>query len=168
MPTGAAAAQAAQQGSRKKDNAEVDKGPGSVSGNLTADPDLRFTASGRAVSNLRVAYSERVRNPQTQEWEDSDPAFYDVTCWGQLAENTAEHLQRGDRVVAEGRWTETEWTDKDGVVRTKIVLTARDLGPSMLFRGARVQRPDRSGGHGGQDAAAGGQDSGQAANGGGQ
>jgi single-strand DNA-binding protein len=144
MATGAAAEQAAQRGTKKRDNADDDRGPGSVAGNLTDDPELRFTSSGRPVANLRVAYSERVLNKETGQWEDSDAAFYDLTCWGQLAENVAEHLQRGDRVVCEGRWTSTTWTDRDGQDHEKIVLTARDLGPSMLFRGARVERPDRS------------------------
>jgi len=143
MATGAAAAQAATKANRADVHKDDDRGPGSVAGNLTADPDLRFTASGRAVANLRVAASERKLNKATGEWEDGDTLFYDITAWGQLAENLCEHLQRGDRVVAEGRWTSNTFEDKDGQIQERVFLTARDCGPSLLFRGARIVRPDK-------------------------
>ncbi len=115
-----------------------DEGPGSLAGNLTKDPELHYTAGGRPVVSLRVAVSERVKNPKTGEWGDTDPEFFDVTAWGQQAENCAEYLAKGYRIVAEGRWESQTWTDDDGDVQERVVFVARDLGPSMLFKGARV------------------------------
>lgn len=142
MATGAAAEQAAQRQQQTKQDAPEDKGPGSVAGNLTADPELRYTNNGRPVCNLRVASSERVRNPKTDKWEDGPAAFYDIQCWGNLAENVAEYMAKGYRIVAEGRWMETSWEDKEQKIQTKMYLSARDLGPSMMFRGARVIAPE--------------------------
>ena len=147
MPTGAAAAQAARKQPKRDDKSNQDKGPGSLAGNLTRDPELRYTESGRPVCNLGVACSERVRNADTGAWEDGETAFYEVQAWGNLAENAAEHLSRGDRIVAEGRWTESTWTDKKGQEQQKVVLTARDLGPSMMFRGARPEPKKGQGGN---------------------
>lgn len=143
MPTGEAAEQAAQRNQDSQPNHDEDRGPGSIAGNLCADPDLRFTANGRAVANLRVAVSERIRDDRTGEWKDGPTAFYDITCWGTLAENVCEVLQRGDRIVAEGRWSARRWLDKEDVQQERVYLTAKDLGPSMLFRCARPVRPER-------------------------
>lgn len=144
MPTGAAAQQAAskQQSSPGRDS--MDKGPGSLAGNLTRDPELRYTPNGKAVVSLGVACSERVKDSKTGEWKDGDVAFYEVQAWGNLAENICEGLQKGDRIVAEGRWTEQSWKDKDDTLKSKVVLTARDLGPSGMFKGFTVKRPERS------------------------
>lgn len=142
MATGAAASQAAQQEARKQQQANEDKGPGSVSGNLTKDPELRYTQTGRAVCNLRVASSERVRNEKTGQWEDGPTAFFDVQCWGNLAENVTEHLAKADRIVAEGRWMQTTYEDGEGKPQQRVYLQARDLGPSMIFRGARPVRKE--------------------------
>lgn len=114
-----------------------------MAGNLVADPELRYTPNGRAVSTIRLAVSERVKDDRTGEWKDGPTAFYNVITWGNLAENVCEVLVKGDRVVAEGRWTERNWTDKDGNEQTLVELTARDLGPSMMFRCARPVRPGR-------------------------
>lgn len=141
MPTGQAAEQAAQTKTETQPHPDDDRGPGSVSGNLTKDPDLRWTNGGTAVANLRVASSERVKNTKTGQWEDGPTAFYDVTVWGRLAENTCEVLQKGDRIVAEGRWISNTWEDGEGTIQERIILRARDLGPSMIFRTAR---PDRA------------------------
>lgn len=143
MPTGQAAGQAAQKKERTPDNQPVDKGPGSVAGNLTADPDLKFTPSGRAVTTARVAVSERVKDDRTGEWKDGETSYYNVICWGNLAENMCEFTRKGDRVVAEGRWTERSWTTNEGEDKTITELVARDCGPSMMFRGARPVRPQR-------------------------
>lgn len=140
MATGAAADQAAQRQEPKQQNTSEDRGPGSVAGNLTRDPELRYTSNGRPVCNLRIASSERVKNGKTGQWEDGPAAFYDVQAWGNLAENICEHLQRGDRVVSEGRWMSTTWEDKEGNQQERVYLQARDLGPSMMFKGARVER----------------------------
>ena len=139
MPTGAAAEQAAQKKTSSNGEKHEDKGPGSLAGNLTRDPELRYTNSGRPVTNLGVAYSERVRDPKTDTWQDGPVTFYEIQAWGNLAENCTEFLNKGDRIVAEGRWTAQTWTDKEGQEQEKIVLTARDLGPSMMFRGARPE-----------------------------
>lgn len=120
-----------------------DLGPGSLAGNLTADPELRYTPSGRAVARLRVAVTERKQNQKTQEWEDGPTRFFDVTAWGQLAEHAVEHLARGNRIVAEGQWESRSWEDDKGIVQEAIGLVARDLGPSMLFKGARIIEAER-------------------------
>jgi len=142
MATGAAANEASQTDTSKLAAQPTDKGPGSVSGNLTKDPELRYTGTGRPVCNLRLATSERVRNAKSGNWEDGPTVFYDVQCWGNLAENVTEHLARGDRVVAEGRWMESEYTNDQAVTVTRTYLQARDLGPSMIFRGARPVRKE--------------------------
>lgn len=139
MPTGQAAEQAAQQQSAPQPHKDDDRGPGSLAGNLTADPELRYTASGTPVSNLRVAVSERIQDANTGEWADGPTTFFDVQCWGRLAENVVNSLERGVRIVAEGRWVSNTWEDKEGTVHERVVLRARDLGPSMAFRGARLE-----------------------------
>lgn len=133
---------ASRQGRQGRERA--DRGAGAVSGNLTRDPELRYTPSGKAVVSMRVASSERVRNEHTGEWEDGQTTFYDVTAWGQLAENCSEHLSKGMRIVADGRWEEQTWEAADGEERAKVVLVARDAGPSMAFFGARVLRSERA------------------------
>ena len=143
MPTGQAAEQAAHRKGSDPGPTDTDKGPGSLAGNLTKDVDLRYTPTGRPVVSMRVAVSERVRDQRTGEWSDGPAAYFDVTAWGTLAENCAEVLQRGDRIVAEGRWTANRWTDKEGQDQERIVLTAQDIGPSMKFRCARPVRADR-------------------------
>lgn len=140
MATGAAAQQAGQRKEPTDRKAPEDKGPGSVAGNLTKDPELRYTANGRPVCNLRIASSERVLNASSGKWEDGPTVFYNVQAWGNLAENITEHLSRGDRVVAEGRWMESSYENKEQVIETNTYLYARDLGPSMMFRGARPVR----------------------------
>lgn len=145
MATGQAAEQAAQHQEQDGRQQPVDKGPGSVAGNLTHDPELRYTPNGRAVSTVRIATSERVKDDRTGQWKDGPVAYYNVITWGNLAENVCEVLEKGDRVVAEGRWTERFWTDKDGGEQSTVELTARDLGPSMMFRCARPVRPQRKG-----------------------
>ena len=111
-----------------------------IVGNLTADPELRYTGSGRPVASIRVACSDRVLNEESKKWEDGPVSFYTVVAWGQLAEHLVEVLQRGDRLVAEGRWTQQSWTDKDQQVQERVVLTARDAGPSLQFKLARIER----------------------------
>jgi single-strand DNA-binding protein len=119
-------------------------GEGQISGNLCEDPELRYTATGRAVAKLRVAYTPRTKNDETGRWEDGETEFYNCDVWGQQAENCAEHLQRGDRVVAIGEWRERDWETREGEKRTSTEMTVRDVGPSLLFRGANVVRTRRS------------------------
>jgi single-strand DNA-binding protein len=142
LPKEAQEAQEAQQ--PDKPQAERKKlGPGSLAGNLTADPTLRYTQSGRPVTTLRVAVTPRKQNAKTGEWEDGQPQFFDVSAWGQLAEHCAEHLSRGQRIVAEGEWESRSWEGNDGTTQESVALIARDLGPSMLFLGARVVKTER-------------------------
>lgn len=144
MPTGEAAAEAGTPATREPAAKEKDRGPGSVAGNLCADPELRYTGSGRPVASLRIASSERVMNEETKKWEDGPVSFYTVTAWGHLGEHLVECMQRGDRLVAEGRWTSQTWEDRDGQTQERIVLTARDAGPSLQFKLARIDRAPRS------------------------
>lgn len=120
-----------------------DLGGGSLAGNLTADPELRYTPSGRAVCRMRVAVTPRIKDDKSGQWKDGQAQFFDVTAWGQLGENCAEHLARGQRIVADGQWESRTWEGKDGTVQESIGLVARDLGPSMLFVGARVIKAER-------------------------
>lgn len=143
MATGTAASQAAQTEARRQQQANEDKGPGSVAGNLTRDPELRYTSTGRAVCNLRIASTERVRNEKSGQWQDGPTVFYDLQCWALLAENVTEHLAKGDRIVAEGRWMSTTYEDAEGKLQERVYLQCRDLGPSMIFRGARPVRKEK-------------------------
>lgn len=119
-------------------------GEGHISGNIVFDPELRYTATGRAVVKLRIAYAPRVKNPDTNEWRDGPPEYYDLDIWGKQAEHVVEHLIRGDRIVAIGAWTKRTWTDREGQERTSYSLTVRDIGPSLLFREVTVHRPVKS------------------------
>lgn len=145
MATGAAAEQAAQKARPGEHERDEDKGPGSCAGNLVNDPDLRFTEAGRPVSNLRVADTPRIQDPSTGKWSDGETVYYDVRAWGTLAENVANNLQKGDRIVVEGRWKAGHYTNRDQVVVEQIYMSARDLGPSMIFNGARPERKPRNG-----------------------
>lgn len=145
MATGAAAEQAAQKARPGDHERDEDRGPGSCAGNLVTDPDLRFTDAGRPVSNLRVADTPRIKDQATGKYSDGETVYYDVQVWGSLAENVAQNLQRGDRVVCEGRWKATHYTSKQDEVVERIYMSARDLGPSMIFNGARPERKPRNG-----------------------
>ena len=122
----------------KPDTSRKDLGPGSLDGNLTEDPVLRYTPSGKAVCSLRIAVSERKFNEHTKAWEDTPAEFFTVTCWPPLAERCAEYLARGQRVVAEGRWESQSWEDKEGTIQERVTFVASDLGPSMKWAGARI------------------------------
>lgn len=145
MATGVPEAAAEQVPAEKQapDTSRKDMGPGSLAGNLTDDPELRYTPSGRAVVSCRVAVSERKQNPATKVWEDTPAQFFTVTCWPPLAERVAEYLQRGQRIVAEGRWESQSWEDREGNVQERIAFVANDLGPSLKWAGARVIKAER-------------------------
>jgi single-strand DNA-binding protein len=121
-----------------------DRIDGSIAGNLTVEPELRFTASGRAVCNFSVAINDRVKNEETQQWEDAPPVFFRVNVWGTQAENCAEHLLRGDRIAAVGYFQDRTYTDREGERKTVTEFTAKDIGPSMLFHGVSIKRVKRS------------------------
>jgi single-strand DNA-binding protein len=122
---------------------EDERTPGSLAGNLTREPEMRFTQSGRAVANLGVAVNDRVQNPDTGEWEDTEPEFYNVTVWGEQGENAVECFKRGDRIVAVGFFHDRTWQNQEGEEVTRTEFTARDIGPSLLFKNAVIKRVER-------------------------
>lgn len=113
------------------------RGFGWVAGNLVDDPAVRFTAGGTIVAKLRVATSERVRDPESGQWKEGPTRFVDVVCFGTLAQNVAEYFKRGDRVVGGGRWQRESWTGPDEKEHERFALIVRDLGLSVTFRAAR-------------------------------
>jgi single-strand DNA-binding protein len=100
-------------------------------GNLTSDPELRFTPSGTAVANLRVAHTDRVKVNGT--WQDGETSFHDVVVWRQQAENVADALGKGDRIVAVGAWKTREWESADGETHNSTEFVADEIGPSLKF-----------------------------------
>ena len=114
-----------------------------VVGNLTDDPELRYTSNGAAVANFRVAYSTRIRDA-AGNWTDGETSFFTVNCWRALAENAAETLTRGTRVVVTGRLKQRSWENQEGEKRTVIEIEADDLGPSLKWATASVTKANRS------------------------
>ena len=119
-----------------------------VVGNLTDDPELRFTPSGAAVAKFRVASTPRFLDKASGEWKDGEPLFLSCTVWRQAAENVAESLQRGSRVIVSGRLRMRSYETKEGEKRTVIELEVDEIGPSLRYATAKVQRMSRSGGGG--------------------
>ena len=120
-----------------------------VVGNLTADPELRFTQSGAAVANFTVASTPRTFDRQTNEWKDGDALFLRCSVWRQAAENVAESLTRGARVVVTGRLRQRSFETKEGEKRTVVELEVDEIGPSLRYATAKVNKASRSGGGGG-------------------
>lgn len=120
-------------------------------GNLTADPELRYTPTGMAVANFTVASTPRVYNKQTSEWEDGSSLFLRCNVWRQAAENVAESLQRGSRVIVTGRLKQRSYETKEGDKRTVYEVEVDEVGPSLRNASAAVKRTERekSGGNGG-------------------
>ncbi|MGH8840263.1 MAG: single-stranded DNA-binding protein [Jiangellaceae bacterium] len=117
-----------------------------VVGNLTDDPELRFTPSGAAVANFRVASTPRTFDRQTNEWKDGDPLFLSCSVWRHAAENVAESLQRGARVVVTGRLKQRSYETREGEKRTVVELDVDEIGPSLRYATAKVTKTQRSGG----------------------
>lgn len=111
-------------------------------GNATREPELRFTNSGQAVASFGLAFNKRRRN-ERGEWEDGDPAFFDITCWGQLAENVAESVAKGTRVIVTGRLDQRSWETQDGDKRSKVEVVADEVAPSLRWATAQVVRNER-------------------------
>ena len=118
-------------------------------GNLTDDPELRFTPSGAAVAKFRVASTPRSFDKASGEWKDGEPLFLACTVWRQSAENAAESLQRGARVIVTGRLRQRSYETREGEKRTVIELDVDEVGPSLRYATAKVQKASRSGGSGG-------------------
>ncbi|RPE39810.1 single-strand DNA-binding protein [Streptomyces sp. Ag109_O5-1] len=116
-----------------------------VVGNLVDDPELRFTPSGAAVAKFRVASTPRTFDRQTNEWKDGDSLFLTCSVWRQAAENVAESLQRGMRVIIQGRLKQRSYEDREGVKRTVYELDVDEVGPSLLRATAKVEKVRRNG-----------------------
>ena len=120
-----------------------------VVGNLTGDPELRFTPSGAAVANFTIASTPRTFDRQTNEWKDGDTLFLNCSVWRQAAENVAESLQRGMRVVAQGRLKARSYETREGEKRTVMEMDVEEVGPSLKYATAKVTRATRTSGGGG-------------------
>jgi len=127
-----------------------------VVGNLTNDPELRFTPSGAAVASFTVASSSRYLDKATNEWKDGDPVFMRCSVWRQYAENVAESLTKGTRVIAQGRLKQRSYETKEGEKRTVFELDVEDVGPALRSATAKVTKVNRGGASGGGAAATGG------------
>jgi single-strand DNA-binding protein len=131
-----------------------------VVGNLVDDPELRFTPAGQPVARFRVASTPRFRDNASGEWKDGDSLFLTCNVWRQAAENVAESLQRGMRVIVNGRLRQRSYETKEGEKRTVYEVEVDDVGPSLRNASAKVNRANRSsGGQGGGSAYSGGQGS---------
>ena len=127
-----------------------------VVGNLTDDPELRFTPSGAAVAKFRVASTPRFMDRTTNEWKDGEPLFLACTVWRQAAENVAESLVRGSRVIVSGRLKQRSFETKEGEKRTVIELEVDEIGPSLRYATAKVTKASRGEGGGGFGGGGGG------------
>ena len=123
--------------------------PITVVGNLVADPELRFTPAGQPVATFRIASTPRVMDRQTNEWKDGDSLFLTCNVWRQAAENVAESLQRGMRVIVTGRLKQRNYETKEGEKRTVYEVEVDDVGPSLRNASAKVNRASRGSGEGG-------------------
>ena len=120
-----------------------------VVGNLVDDPELRFTPSGAAVANFRIASTPRTFDKNSNEWKDGDALFLSCSVWRQAAENVAESLQRGMRVVVQGRLKARTYETREGEKRTVFEIEVEEVGPSLKYATAKVSRTTRSGGNSG-------------------
>jgi len=130
-----------------------------VVGNLTADPELRFTPSGAAVASFTVASTPRTFDKQSNEWKDGETLFMRCSIWREAAENVAESLAKGNRVIVQGRLVQRSF-EKDGQKRTVVEMQVDEVGPSLKYATAKVTRTQRTGGQqqgGGFNQPAGGQ-----------
>ena len=119
-----------------------------VIGNLTGDPELRFTPSGAAVANFTVASTPRTFDRQSNEWKDGDTLFLRCSIWREAAESVAESLTKGTRVIVQGRLVQRSYETREGEKRTVYELQVDEVGPSLRYATAKVTRTQRSGGGG--------------------
>ena len=120
-----------------------------VVGNLTADPELRFTPSGAAVANFTVASTPRIYDRQSGEWKDGEALFLRCNIWREAAENVAESLTRGARVIVTGRLKQRSFETREGEKRTVVEVEVDEIGPSLKYATAKVTKAGRGGGSGG-------------------
>ena len=119
-----------------------------LTGNITRDPELRFTPSGQAVATFGLAVNRRWTNRQTNQPEEAT-SFFDIVSWGQLAENVTESLSKGNRVVVSGRLDQRSWETQEGDKRSKVEVVADEVAPSLKWASAQVTRNERRDGGGG-------------------
>jgi len=117
--------------------------PITITGNLVADPELRFTANGQPVATFRVASTPRVKDQASGEWKDGDSLFLTCNAWRQMGENVAESLQRGMRVIVSGRLRQRGYETKEGEKRTVYEVEVDDVGPSLRNASAKVTKAER-------------------------
>jgi len=134
-----------------------------VVGNLTADPELRFTPSGAAVASFTIASTPRTFDKNTNEWKDGEALFLRCSIWRQAAESVAESLQRGMRVIAQGRLKQRSYETREGEKRTVIELEVDEIGPSLKYATAKVNRTQRGSSSGGGFGSSGSDSGGSAA-----
>src|SRR5215216_4587475 len=127
-----------------------------VIGNLTGDPELRFTPSGAAVANFTVASTPRTFDRQSNEFKDGDTLFMRCSIWREAAENVAESLTKGSRVIVQGRLKQRSYETREGEKRTVVELEVDEIGPSLRYATAKVNKASRSGGGGGGFGSSGG------------
>ena len=132
-------AQTKKETSNENKGGSVNGNTVTVVGNLTREPELRFIQSGTAVTKFGLAVNRRKFNQQTQEFDDA-VSFFDITCWNSLAENVAESLAKGDRVVVFGRLEQQTWEDDEGNNKSKVVLIADEVGPSLRWSTAELTK----------------------------
>ncbi|MEU1302816.1 single-stranded DNA-binding protein [Streptomyces shenzhenensis] len=123
-----------------------------VVGNLVDDPELRFTPAGAAVAKFRIASTPRVYDRQTNEWKDGEALFLTCSVWRQAAEHVAESLARGTRVIVQGRLKQRSYEDREGVKRTVYELDVDEVGPSLAYATAKVERKKQGGQQNAQSA----------------
>ena len=115
-------------------------------GNITRDPELRFTATGQATATFGLAVNRRWQNRQTNDWEEAT-SFFNVVCWREMAENASESLQKGSRVIVTGRLEQRSW-EKEGEKRSVVEVVADEIGPSLRWATAKVEKTERRSGDG--------------------
>jgi single-strand DNA-binding protein len=113
-------------------------------GNVTRDPELRFTNTGQPTASFGLAVNRRWQNRQTQEWEEA-VSFFDIVCWREMAENVSESLTRGSRVMVAGRLEQRSWETQDGDKRSKIEVVADEIGPSLRWATTQITKNERRG-----------------------
>ncbi|MDQ6947388.1 MAG: single-stranded DNA-binding protein [Actinomycetota bacterium] len=118
-----------------------------LTGNVTRDPELRYTPSGQAVATFGLAVNRRWQNRQTNDWEEQT-SFFDVKCWAQMAENVGESVQKGSRVLVSGRLEQRSWETDNGDKRSKVEVVADEIGPSLRWATATVTKNERREGGG--------------------
>ena len=128
-----------------------------IIGNVTRDPELRYLTSGTALAQLGVAVNRRYQ--QNGEWQE-DTSFFDVVCWRDLADNVSESISKGDRIIVTGRLEQRSWETQDGDKRSKVEIVADEVGPSLRWATARIEKIRRDGpaGGGGNGGGGGGYD----------